>query len=141
MPKAAELARALNDFDPDSPPVAPETVRRWLHGLSMPELHRFRSLCAFLNFRPEELTYLLLLNPNAATAGPRQTSKASFDGVDQGRWNLREALQDLIASAQDDALSAAYIACLTAQSINTRRAGRASASTMARPEDDEKCAK
>jgi hypothetical protein len=138
MPKAAEVARALNTFAPGSPPVAPETVRRWLRGLSVPELYRFRALCAFLHCAPEELAYLLLLHPEIADGGSSRANGESTEGADRGSWDVREVLLRLIASAQDETLSAAYIAFLTAQGFNARFASRAPAFAKPSPAEGEK---
>ncbi len=136
MPKAAELARALNEFAPASPPVAPETVRRWLRGLSMPELYRFRSLCALLRCEPEELSYLLLLHPESDSGRPSRAVRVSADGHDHGPSDVREALVRLIASAEDETLSAAYIAFLTAKGLTAKLAVGASALPKPDPADD-----
>jgi len=55
LPSASELARALNHIDQWRRPVSPETMRRWIRGLSLPELHRVPALCDWLGCSPGDL--------------------------------------------------------------------------------------
>ena len=125
LPRAAHLARALNESDPLALPVAAETVRRWMRGLSMPELYRFRSLCCFLRCEPAELSYLLL------------GDDARPSGKDLGPLDIREALHQLIASAESEALSAAYIAVLMASGQKTPASGGVRPATVGEPTGDD----
>jgi len=108
-------------------PIAPETVRRWLRGVSVPELHRFRSLCAFLGGQPAELAYLLLLYPDHAVTRqpPGHGYVAHRDG--RGQSDLREALHQLVSKADGEVLSAAYMAFLIAPGLSIAKATTQSA--------------
>jgi len=125
LPRAAGLARALNESDPQALPVAAETVRRWMRGLSMPELYRFRSLCRFLRCEPAELSYLLLGHD------------ARPGGKDIGSLDVREALHQLIASAESETLSAAYIVFLMAPGQRAPASGGMCPETVSEPTGDD----
>lgn len=55
LPSAGDLARALNAVDGWRRPVSTETMRRWIRGLSLPELHRVPALCEWLGCAPDDL--------------------------------------------------------------------------------------
>ena len=118
IPLAAFLARELNQFESHREPVSSETVRRWLRGLSVPELHRFQALCRFLKCEPAEVSYLLLIPP--ATDG----DGGQGHGIDNakpasGSEDVREALYRLISAADSEVLSAAYMAFLVAPGMKS----------------------
>ena len=58
LPSASELARALNQADQWRRPVSAETMRRWIRGLSLPELHRVPALSQWLDCSPGDLFLL-----------------------------------------------------------------------------------
>jgi transcriptional regulator with XRE-family HTH domain len=55
MPSAAALARDFNFRAQSLEPITPETARRWLRGLSMPNFDRLRLLIDWLDMDPEFL--------------------------------------------------------------------------------------
>lgn len=119
IPSAALVARELNRFDAGNAPLSAETVRRWIRGLSTPELPRFRTLCAFLRCSPAEVSYLLLVQPEV-DGGAGALAEPGCKAVPQ---SVRAALYSLMESADDDVLSAAYLAFLMASGL--RRPGTA----------------
>lgn len=76
LPSAAELARRFNEMNRWEQPISAETMRRWLHGLALPELSRFASLCAMLRCDPKELLSRLT-SPDVANNGAALTGEAA----------------------------------------------------------------
>lgn len=60
-PSAATLAMHFNLKAGGIDPISQETARRWMRGLSLPELHRFQVLSEWLNISQEDF-----LNSNPA---------------------------------------------------------------------------
>lgn len=63
VPPCTFIANEFNLNANDCPPVASETVRRWLTGMSLPEIHRLATLCQILNVNPDYFITLDYLNP------------------------------------------------------------------------------
>lgn len=130
IPSAALIARELNRFDASHGPLSAETVRRWIRGLSTPELSRFRTLCAFLKCTPSEVSYLLLVHPESADGNDARSEPVN-QAAPQG---VRQALYSLMESADEDVLSAAYLAFLMAPEL--RRPGASGAEAAPDSLDD-----
>jgi len=121
LPKAARVARAFSDECPgrSSGVVAPETVRRWMRGLSLPDLQRFGGLCRFLRLTPTEVCYLALIHHGEALSAPAP----QVQGAPAIAFDVRAALHALIDSADREALTAAYLASLAATHLHQNGAG------------------
>lgn len=65
VPPSSFIANEFNQISPDSPPLSSETVRRWLTGVSLPEIHRLAILCKALNVHPEHFIKLDHINTNS----------------------------------------------------------------------------
>ena len=52
VPACTFIANEFNLNAIDCPPVSSETIRRWLTGVSLPEIHRLATLCQTLNVNP-----------------------------------------------------------------------------------------
>ena len=110
LPKAAALASALRECSAsaDGRGVSPETVRRWIRGLAVPEAFRLSQLCRFLQLTPTEVSYLLV-----SEAVHRRGASAKRGAVDDSRpVDVRAVLHDWIDTIDDKALSAAYLSYL-----------------------------
>jgi hypothetical protein len=55
MPSAAVLARDFNFRSGDLSPITAETARRWIRGMSMPEMERLKLLIEWLAMRVDFL--------------------------------------------------------------------------------------
>lgn len=67
VPTCTFIANEFNLNAINCHPVASETVRRWLTGVSLPEIHRLATLCKTLNVNPDHfitLDYQNLNKPN-----------------------------------------------------------------------------
>jgi len=65
VPSCTFIANEFNLNANDCQPVASETVRRWLTGVSLPEIHRLPTLCQILNVNPDHFINLDYLNLNS----------------------------------------------------------------------------
>lgn len=79
IPSAATLAMHFNLKAGGLDPISQETARRWMRGLSLPELHRFQVLSKWLNISQEDF-----LNTNTTT--PRKPDlppavRPELDGI------------------------------------------------------------
>lgn len=86
LPSASELARALNQADQWRRPVSAETMRRWIRGLSLPELHRVPALCQWLDCSPGDL-FVLASAESPADAAPGRLQQAGASNGDQHHGN------------------------------------------------------
>lgn len=68
IPSAAVLARDFNLKNRQFDPISQETARRWIRGISLPELDRLKTLVDWLNI---ELTFMA--NPKALTNNLQKT--------------------------------------------------------------------
>ena len=90
LPSAGELARALNQADQWRRPVSAETMRRWIRGLSLPELHRVPTLCGWLGCDPAQL----FAPADTASAERTGSGAVAVDGVLRATDGRAEAEAD-----------------------------------------------
>jgi hypothetical protein len=84
-----------------------------MRGVSLPELQRFSALCAFLGLNCEQVCDLLWADADKVARGSKS---GNGKGVPA---NIRSALQELLEHADEEALSAAYLAFLMATRSRT----------------------
>lgn len=122
LPSAAQVARALNLHDRAASPhaIVAETVRRWMRGLSTPDLQRFGQLCRFLELSPEEVCHLALIDlslSGSVSATGHNGKRAAVAAPD-----IRALLHDLVDRAEGEWLAAAYLAYLATPSTHQNSA-------------------
>jgi len=118
LPKAAQLARRFNaSRSGQHHPVSAEAVRRWIRGLSTPELERFSHLCACLELNRDEVVMLLGL-----VGGVSAEREALVSSARPVRPGIRSVLHDLI-DAVDERLLLAAANLAVASSVETHHNG------------------
>lgn len=55
MPSASVVSRDFNFRCPHLSPISQETARRWIRGLSVPEVERLATLVTWLSLRPDDI--------------------------------------------------------------------------------------
>ena len=76
MPSAAVVSRDFNLRVKDASAISQETARRWIRGLSLPEIERFQVLAEWLSLDMSFLTNRSSLADEAAYKGPERRAKA-----------------------------------------------------------------
>lgn len=79
MPSAAVLARDFNFRSGDLSPITAETARRWIRGLSMPEMERLKLLIEWLGMRIDFLNEPALIRTETPTNRHFEDSRHSHD--------------------------------------------------------------
>ncbi|MBU3693351.1 MAG: hypothetical protein FGM40_00795 [Rhodocyclaceae bacterium] len=115
LPKAVELAAAFNEATQrlGGKRLPAETMRRWMRGLSVPDLPNFSRLCCFLSMSPAEVSQLLLTDFQSVESHAKGSSQG-----DVGPRNIRSTLHELIDRIDDDTLSVAYTVLLASQGVH-----------------------
>ena len=69
MPSAAVVSRDFNFRCPQLSPISQETARRWIRGLSLPEVERLATLVSWLQLDPLQIFRLGKAMPGQYTTG------------------------------------------------------------------------
>jgi len=98
LPSVSVITARFNHVDNWQRPVSPETMRRWLRGLSLPELSRLPALCRLLGCSPmdvvEALGFVEILAVPAAEVPPDQAD-ASLRACDALRNQVVEIMRGM----------------------------------------------
>lgn len=80
MPSAAVVSRDFNFRCPQLAPISQETARRWIRGLSLPEVERLATLVSWLRLNPNEL-----FKPNNRAGNERRGPDLKMNSLDDPR--------------------------------------------------------
>lgn len=75
MPAVSTITARFNHIDNWQRPVSPETMRRWVRGLSLPELSRLPALCRLLACSPIDIVDAIgVMEMLQSPTGPEHSS-------------------------------------------------------------------
>jgi len=107
LPSSARLARELNQLDGWRRPLSSETVRRWIRGICVPELHRVPAIYKLLG-RDQALLSFVLTDEPAQEASASSAGRMLVSGPKNSpqKQNPLEALLRLATELDADVVEA-----------------------------------
>ena len=120
LPSASVLAAALNTAHrlPDLREVPAETVRRWVRGVSVPDVPNLSRLCHAFDLQPAEVCDLLLIRFWVAERGAALDKESATCSR-----SLRCVLHELVDQMDEETLTQACLSLVKGQGMHQIGAG------------------
>ena len=135
LPTVSIITARFNHLDGWQRPVSAESVRRWMRGLSLPELSRLPALCRMLHCTPVDVVDALGLAEEmvnaAAQAGDVNQQAASVRACEELRAQINQIMRGM-----DEQRLRAMVSLFERRSQARRDAAAAEAAADAAPNGD-----